>query len=195
MPGLGKGEYAVVKDILSDAEHRMKAALSVLSEDLAGLRTGRASTALVEKLSVDYYDVPTPLFQLAAITIPEPQQIAIRPYDPQTLKIIEKAIQASDLGLTPNNDGVNIRLNLPSLTEERRRELVRVVNKRVEDAKVAVRNVRRSAIDDLREFEREKVISENERDRGMEKVQELTDKYIQDVEDMGKRKEEEVMEV
>ncbi len=173
----------------------MKAALSVLSEDLAGLRTGRASTALVEKLSVDYYDVPTPLFQLAAITIPEPQQIAIRPYDPQTLKIIEKAIQASDLGLTPNNDGVNIRLNLPSLTEERRRELVRVVNKRVEDAKVAVRNVRRSAIDDLREFEREKVISENERDRGMEKVQELTDKYIQDVEDMGKRKEEEVMEV
>lgn len=173
----------------------MKTALSVLSEDLAGLRTGRASTALVEKLSVDYYDVPTPLFQLAAITIPEPQQIAIRPYDPQTLKIIEKAIQASDLGLTPNNDGTNIRLNLPALTEERRRELVRVVNKRVEEAKVAVRNVRRSAIDDLREFEREKVISENERDRGMEKVQELTDKYIEDVEDMGKRKEAEVMEV
>ncbi len=185
----------MIKDVLSDAEHRMKAAVSVLEEDLAGLRTGRASTALVEKLPVDYYDVPTPLYQLASITIPEPQQIAIRPYDPSTLKLIEKAIQASDLGLTPNNDGANIRLNLPPLTEERRRELVRLVHKRVEEAKVAIRNVRRSAIDDLRELEREKMISENERDRAIDKVQELTDKYSENVEEIGKRKEDEIMEV
>ncbi len=185
----------MIKDVLSDAEHRMKAALSVLEEDLAGLRTGRASAALVEKLMVDYYGVPTPLYQLASIAIPEPQQIAIRLYDPHTLKAIERAIQASDLGLTPSNDGINIRLNLPPLTEERRRELVRVVSRRVEEAKVAVRNVRRSAIDDLREFEREKVISENERDRGMDKVQELTDRYIKEVEEVGQRKEAEVMEV
>jgi len=185
----------VIKEVLSDAENRMKSALSVLSEDLAGLRTGRASTALVEKLSVDYYGVPTPLFQVASISIPEPQQIAIRPYDPKTLKMVEKAIMASDLGLNPNNDGTHVRLNLPSLTEERRRELVRVVQKRVEETKVAVRNVRRSAIDDLREMEKEKMISENERDRSLDKVQELTDKFVQEAEDIGKRKEQEVMEV
>jgi ribosome recycling factor len=166
-----------------------------MAEDLAGLRTGRASTGLVEKLPVEYYGTPTPLFQLASISIPEPQQIAIRPYDPKSLKLIEKAILASDLGLTPNNDGTNVRLNLPSLTEERRRELVKMVQKRVEETKVAIRNIRRSAIDDLREMEREKMISENERDRGLEQVQELTDKYVQESDDTGKRKEQEVMEV
>lgn len=185
----------MIKDVLSDADSRMKAALSVMAEDLAGLRTGRASTGLVEKLPVEYYGTPTPLFQLASISIPEPQQIAIRPYDPKSLKLIEKAILASDLGLTPNNDGTNVRLNLPSLTEERRRELVKMVQKRVEETKVAIRNIRRSAIDDLREMEREKMISENERDRGLEQVQELTDKYVQESDDTGKRKEQEVMEV
>jgi ribosome recycling factor len=190
-----RGGGAVIKDVLQDTEHRMKAAVSVLEEDLAGLRTGRASTALVEKLPVDYYGVPTPLFQLASISIPEPQQIAIRPYDPSTLKVVEKAILASDLGLTPSNDGHNVRLNLPPLTEERRHELVRVVHKRLEEAKVAIRNVRRDAINDLREFEREKLISENERDRGMEKVQELTDHYVEKVDEIGERKEQEVMEV
>jgi ribosome recycling factor len=187
--------HAVIKEVLSDAENRMKSALSVLSEDLAGLRTGRASSALVEKLPVEYYGVPTPLFQVASISIPEPQQIAIRPYDPKSLKMVEKAILASDLGLTPNNDGTHVRLNLPALTEERRRELVRIVQKRVEETKVAVRNVRRSAIDDLREMEKEKMISENERDRSLDKVQELTDKYVQEAEDIGKNKEQEVMEV
>ncbi len=185
----------MIKEVLSDAESRMKSALAVLEEDFAGMRTGRASTALVEKLTVDYYDVPTPLYQIAGITVPEAQQIAIRPYDPSTLKTIEKAILTSDLGLNPNNDGTMIRLNLPALTEERRRELVKVVGKRVEEAKIAVRNVRRSAIDDLRDFEKEKMISENERDRGMDKVQELTDKYIKMVDEVGKRKEVEVMEV
>jgi ribosome recycling factor len=185
----------VIKDVLKDAEQRMKSAVTVLAEDLAGIRTGRASTALVEKLLVDYYDTPTPLYQIAGITVPEAQQIAIRPYDPTTLKTIEKAILASDLGLTPNNDGVNIRLNLPALTEERRRELTKVVGKRVEEAKVAIRNVRRSAIDDMREAEREKMVSENERDIGLDKVQDLTDKYIEEIEEIGKAKEQEVMEV
>ncbi len=185
----------VIKEVLSDAESRMKSALGVLQEDLAGLRTGRASPALVEKVHVDYYGVATPLFQLAAISIPEPQQIAIRPYDPKTLKVIEKAILASDLGLTPNNDGTNIRLNLPALTEERRRDLVKIVQKRVEETKVSIRNVRRSAVDDLREMEHEKMISENDRDRALDKVQELTDKYTKEAEDIGKHKEKEVMEV
>lgn len=173
----------------------MKSALTVLDEDLAGLRTGRASAALVEKLTVDYYDVPTPLYQLAGITIPEPQQISIRPYDRNTLKIIEKAILASDLGLTPNNDGQNIRLNLPPLTEERRKDLVKFVSKRVEEAKVAVRNVRRSAIDDLRKLEKNKEISENERDNAIETIDKLTNRYIEEIDAAGKRKEQEVMEV
>jgi ribosome recycling factor len=185
----------VIKDVLQDAEHRMKSALAVLSEDLAGLRTGRASPALVEKLPVDYHGVHVPLFQLAAITIPEPQQIAIRPYDPGTLKVIEKAILASELGLTPNNDGTHVRLNIPSLTEERRRDLLKIVHKRLEESKVAIRNVRRAAVDDLREFEREKIISEDERDRGLEQIDELTERYIKEVDEIGKRKEQEVMEV
>lgn len=173
----------------------MKSALTVLDEDLAGLRTGRASAALVEKLTVDYYDVPTPLYQLAGITIPEPQQISIRPYDRNTLKIIEKAILASALGLTPNNDGINIRLNLPPLTEERRKDLVKFVSRRVEEAKVAVRNVRRAAIDDLRKLEKNKDISENERDSAIETIDKLTNRYIEEIEAAGKHKEQEVMEV
>lgn len=185
----------MIKDVLRDAEGRMRSAVSVLQEDLAGIRTGRASTALVEKITVDYYGVPTPLFQIAGISVPEPQQIAIRPYDQGMLKVVEKAILASDLGLTPNNDGVNIRLNIPALTEERRRELVKLVHKRLEDAKVAVRNVRRDAINDLRDFEKEKMISENERDRGMDDVEDLTRRYVDEIDEIGRRKEQEVMEV
>lgn len=185
----------MVKDILHEAEQRMKASVTVLKEDLGGIRTGRASTGLVEKLTVEYYGSETPLFQLASLSIPEPQQILIRPYDPSTLKAVEKAIQASDLGLTPNNDGTQIRLNIPSLTEERRRDLVKMVSRRLEEAKVALRNIRRDAINDLREFEKEKMISENERDRGMDQVQELIDKYVEAVEEVGKNKEKEVMEV
>ncbi|GAB4572546.1 MAG: ribosome recycling factor [Anaerolineae bacterium] len=185
----------MINDVQRDAEQRMKSALNVLEEDLAGLRTGRASSALVEKIMVDYYDVPTPLYQLAGITVPEPQQISIRPYDRSTLKLIEKAILASDLGLTPNNDGQNIRLNLPPLTEERRKDLVKIVGKRVEDAKVAIRNVRRSAIEELRKLEKNKEISENARDNAIESIEKLTTKYIEEVEAIGKRKENEIMEV
>ncbi len=185
----------MIKDVLKDAEERMRGALGVLEDDLVGMRTGRASTALVEKLPVDYYGTETPLFQLATISVPEAQLIAIRPFDKGSLKTIEKAILASDLGLTPNNDGTIIRLNIPPLTQERRVELQKRVSRRVEEARVAVRNIRRSAIDDLREFEREKLISEDDSKRGQDEVQKLTDSYIERIEEAGKRKEAEIMEV
>jgi ribosome recycling factor len=184
-----------IKDVLNDAEARMKSTLAVLEEDLMGMRTGRASTGLVEKLMVEYYGTATPLYQLATITVPEAQLIAIRPFDKSSLKAIEKAIQASELGLNPNNDGTIIRLNIPALTQERRHELQKIVHRRAEEARVAVRNVRRSAIDDLREFEKEKLISEDESKRGQDETQKLTDKYIHEIDEAGKRKEAEIMEV
>jgi ribosome recycling factor len=173
----------------------MRGAVQALEEDLSGIRTGRASPALVERLLVDYYGNPTPLRQLASIGVPEPRTLLIRPFDASTLGAIERAILASDLGLTPNSDGKNIRLNLPHLTEERRQELVRVVNNRVEEARVAVRNVRRDLIKDLREFENEKMISEDERMRGEEELQKITDRYIEDINAVGERKEKEILEV
>ncbi len=185
----------MLKDVYREAESRMKGAVQALEEDLAGIRTGRASPALVEKLPVEYYGNPTPLIQLASIGVPEPRTLLIRPFDHTTLNAIERAIQASDLGLTPNNDGKTIRLNLPQLTEERRRELVRVVNNRVEEARVAVRNVRRDLIKDLREFENEKMISEDERIRGEDELQKITDKYIEEINSVGERKEKEILEV
>jgi ribosome recycling factor len=188
-------EASMLKEAHIEAEERMKGALSALEEDLAGIRTGRASPALVEKLAVDYYGVPTPLIQLATISVPESRMLMIRPFDGSTLRGIERAIMASDLGLTPNNDGKVIRLNLPPLTEERRHDLVKVVHNRLEEARVAVRNVRRDGIKDLREFEHEKLISEDELEEGEEALQKLTDKYIELVNEVGVRKEKEIMEV
>jgi len=185
----------VIKDILKEAEGRMKGAIQSLESDLAVIRTGRATPALVEKLSVDYYDSPTPLMQLASISIPEPRSILIKPFDPSTVKTIEKAILASDLGLTPNNDGKSIRLNLPPLTEERRRDLVKVVHGRLEEARVAVRNVRRDAQNDMRDFEKEKMISEDELKRGEDDLQKLTDRYVDEINERGVEKEKEIMEV
>ncbi len=185
----------MIKDALRDAEARMKGALHALEEDLAAIRTGRASPALVEKLAVPYYGTPTPLQQLASIAAPEPQMITIRPFDPSSINTIEKAIQSSDLGLTPSNDGKLIRLTIPPLTEERRQDLVKVVSKRLEESKVALRNIRRDALDDMRDFEKEKMISEDEFFRGKEDLQKLTDRYIEDVERTGSRKEQEIMEV
>ncbi len=184
----------MVKDALAEAETRMQGAVRALEEDLAAIRTGRASPALVEKLPVEYYGTPTPLMQLATISAPEPRLLTIRPFDPSTLKAIERAIQASDLGLTPNNDGKLIRLNIPQLTEERRHELVRLVRARTEEARVAVRNVRRDVHKDLRDFEREKVISEDELHRGEDDLQKLTDRYIEEINKLGERKEAEVLE-
>jgi ribosome recycling factor len=185
----------MIKDALRDAEHRMKGAIAALEEELSSIRTGRAHPALVEKLEVEYYGTPTPLQQLATISAPEPQMLTIRPFDPKSLGVIEKAIRTSDLGLNPNNDGKMIRLNLPALTEDRRKELQKLVHKRVEDAKVAVRNIRRDVQDDIRDFEKEKLISEDELERGRSDLQKLTDQYTENVDQVGKRKEHEIMEV
>lgn len=185
----------MIKETVKEAEMRMNSALQVLEDDLGGIRTGRASPALVERLQVEYYGMPTPLMQLATISVPEPRMLLIRPFDGSTLKHIERAILASDLGLTPNNDGKAIRLNIPALTEERRRDLVKLVHHRLEEARVAIRNVRRDLIKDLREFEKEKLISEDELDEAEKELQALTDKEIQRVDAIGERKQKEIMEV
>lgn len=185
----------MIKDTLKEAETRMKGAVQSLEEDLSGIRTGRASPALVERLQVDYYGAPTPLIQLASISVPDPRTLMIRPFDTSSLRSIERSILASELGLTPNNDGKNIRLNLPPLTEERRRDLARFVGGRAEDARVAARNIRRDLIKDLREFEHESLISEDELKRGEEELQKLTDRYILIIDDVAERKQKEIMEV
>lgn len=185
----------MLKEAQIEAEAHMKSAIQALEEDLAGIRTGRASPALVERLHVEYYGIPTPLIQLASISVPEPRSLLIRPFDATSLKAIERAILASDLGLMPNNDGKVIRLNLPPLTEDRRRELVKVVHHRLEEARVAVRNIRRDSIKDLREFEQEKLISKDELDRGEEELQKLTDKYVEVINVVGLNKESDIMEV
>jgi len=185
----------MIKDILKEAETRMHAAIQNLDEDLSGIRTGRATPALVEKVPVDYYGTPTPLIQLASISVPEPRSLLIKPFDPASLKNVERAILASDLGLTPNNDGKQIRLNLPALTEERRRELVKVVHSRLEECRIAVRNVRRDLHNDMRDFEKEKLISEDDLKRGEDELQKITDRNIEEINKHGQRKEQEIMEV
>ena len=185
----------MLKEAYHDAESRMKGAIHTLEEDLASIRTGRANPSLVEKLSIDYYGMPTPLMQLATISVHEARSLLIKPFDPSTLKTIERAIQASDLGLTPNNDGKSIRLNLPALTEERRRELVKLVHHRAEDSRVVLRNIRRDIIKDLREFEEEKLISKDELEQGEEELQKITDRFIEDINAASLRKEKEIMEV
>jgi len=183
----------MINDALQDAEDHMKGAIKALDESLNSVRTGRANPALVEKMVVEYYGQLTPLYQMAQISVPEAMQLMIKPFDKGSIKAIEKAIQNSDLKLTPNSDGIVIRLSLPMLTTERRREMVKIVHQKVEDGKVSVRNIRRSAMDDLKEYEKEKLISEDERADGEDKIQKLTDKYIAQVEQTGKRKEDEVM--
>jgi len=184
-----------VLDLLKEAETRMHSAIQNLVDDLAGIRTGRATPALVEKLPVEYYGAPTPLMQLASISVPEPRSLLIKPFDPGSLKNIERSILASDLGLTPNNDGKQVRLNLPSLTEERRRELVKVVHGRLEDSRIAVRNIRRDLHNDMREFEKEKLISKDDLERGEEELQKVTDRFIEEINKHGQHKEQEIMEV
>lgn len=185
----------MIKETVKDAENRMKSAIQTLEDDLAGIRTGRASPGLIEKLPVDYYGSPTPLLQLASISVPDPRTLLVKPFDPSTLKTIERAIIVSNLGLNPNNDGKTIRLNLPPLTEERRRELMKLVNHRLEEAKVAVRNIRRDIIKDLREFEKEKLISEDDLENAEEELQKLTDHMVADIDSIGHRKEKDIMEV
>jgi ribosome recycling factor len=185
----------MIKDLLHETEDKMKKAIEALDADLRTIRTGRASPALVERVMVDYYGVATPLEQLAIISAPEPQLLTIRPYDPASLKDIERAILASELGLTPNNDGKLIRLVIPRLTQERRVELIKVVHRRLEEARVSIRNIRREAMNDLKDFEKDKLVSEDEADRGRDNLQELTDRYVKKVDESGARKEKEIAEV
>jgi ribosome recycling factor len=188
-------EVQVIKDLLKDADTRMHGAIHALQEDLSAIRTGRANPSLVEKLQVEYYGAPTPLMQLASISVPEARSLMIKPFDPTTLKAIEKAILTSDLGLTPNNDGKLIRLNLPPLNEERRRDLTKHVHARLEDARVALRNIRRDVLKDMKDFENEKLISEDDLQRGEADVQKLMDHFTAEVDKLGHSKEHEIMEV
>jgi ribosome recycling factor len=185
----------MITEVLDELRQRMSKSVEALQDDLLSIRTGRASPALVERLLVEYYGSMTPLNQMASIAVPEPRLLVIRPWDPSALSDIERAILKSDLGLTPMNDGKLIRLSIPRLTEERRRELVRLVSRRVEEARIAVRNLRRDALQDLKEFEKEKMISEDDFFRGKDEVQELTDEFIEKVDEIGKLKEAEVMEI
>ncbi len=185
----------MINDVINETRTKMKSTLAVFEEDLHGIRGGRASTGLVDKLEVDYYGQPTELRQLATITTPEPMQILIRPYDANAAKAIEKAIRDSNIGMAPNIDGSTIRLNMPQLTRERRLELVKVLHKRMEDARISIRNIRRNANDDLREFEKEKMISEDDVKRGETEVQKLTDEFIGKVDDLGKAKEKEITDI
>ncbi|MDF1514804.1 MAG: ribosome recycling factor [Anaerolineae bacterium] len=185
----------MIKDLLEDTEQRMKKTLESLDEDFKTVRTGRAAPALVEGVLVTYYGSPTPLQQLAVISAPEPQMLLIRPYDPSSIRDIEKGILQAELGLNPNNDGRLIRIPIPRLTEERRRDLVKVVKRRVEEAKVALRNIRRDALEEMREFENEKLISEDDRIRGQDELQQLTDKHVEMVDEAGEHKEKDIMEI
>ena len=185
----------MIDGILNDAEHRMQSAVSALDRDLDTVRTGRARPALVETLKVDYYGTPTPLNQMAAINAPEPRLITIQPWDKTQLGTIEKAIQKSDLGLTPTNDGNIIRLVVPPLTEDRRKELVKIVHKKVEDARVAVRNVRRDSLDQLRKAQHDKKITDDDERGAQERLQKITDKHVAEVDRHGQAKEQELLEV
>ena len=179
----------------ASTESRMSRAVEAMERDFQGIRTGRASTAIVDRIQVEYYGTLTPLNQLAGISVPEAHQLVIQPWDRSVLGAIEKAILKSDVGLTPNVDGTVVRLNIPPLTEERRRDLVRVVHKRMEDAKVEIRNQRREAADDFKRRERDGDLGADEARRELESLQKLTDRWIDEVDRVGKHKEQEVLEV
>ncbi len=179
----------------NELKEKNKKTISIMQRELSTLRAGRASTALVDNLEVDYYGVPTPLNQLAGINVPEPRLLVIQPYDKNSIKDVEKSILKSDLGLTPNNDGNVIRLSIPQLTEERRKELVKVVRKKGEECKVAIRNMRREANDKVKSMEKSGEVSENMRILSQEKIQEITDEMVKDVDKIISAKEEEIMEV
>ena len=185
----------MIDDVKADAENKMKKSIEAFKRELNSIRTGRASATLLEPLKIEYYGTPTPLQQIAAVSVPEARLLMIKPYDQSTLSAIEKAILKSDLGLTPMNDGKVIRLPIPALNEERRRDLTKMVRKHAEETHVAVRNIRRDALKDLEEMEKEKMISEDQHFKGKDLLQEVTDKYITQVDQIAKTKEAEIMEV
>lgn len=190
-----RDEEATADNVLSDADSRMVKAVEFLSRDVSTLRTGRATTSLVEGVMVDYYGTPTPLNQLATITVPEARLIVVQPYDRQAMQSIEKGLQRSDTGLNPSSDGTVIRLAVPPLTQERRREIVRVLKRKVEDSKVAVRNVRRDALERLRSMEKDKSLSQDENRRAQDRLQKATDAHIGELDKVSSAKEAEIMQV
>jgi len=185
----------MVKDTLAQAETKMKKSVDALRHHLGAIRTGRASPALVEHIHVEYYGSEMPLNQLANVSVPEPRMLVIQPWDQGAIKAIEKAIQHSELGINPTNDGRIIRLGIPPLTEQRRRDLTKLVKKEVEESKIALRNLRRDAQNDLKKLETDKHISSDELKRAQERLQELTDRYTREMDQVGAAKEAEVMEV
>jgi len=180
---------------LKEADHKMEQALAHLREDLSSVRTGRASGSVLSRITVEYYGAPVPLNQLASVNVPEPRLLVVQPFDKNSISQIEKAIQQSDLGITPSNDGQVIRLAFPPLTEERRKDLVKQVHHRAEEGRVAVRNVRRHAKDDMEKLEREHSISEDELTRGEKELQKLTDRHVASIDEVQRHKESELMEV
>jgi ribosome recycling factor len=184
-----------VQSSLADGTDKMQKAVAHLKEDLASIRTGRAAPALLNRISVEYYGTPVPLNQLASISVPEPRLLMITPFDKNAMSLIEKAIQSSDIGVTPSNDGNVIRLAFPPLTEERRKELVKTVHHRAEEGRVAVRNVRRHAKEELERLERESTISEDDLKRAEKELQKLTDQYVAEIDEIQRHKEQELMEV
>jgi ribosome recycling factor len=182
-------------EVLANTERKMGRAIEAMERDFQGIRTGRASTSLVERITVDYYGTQTPLNQLAGISVPEAHQIVIQPWDRGVLSAIEKAIQKSDIGLVPNVDGTVVRLNIPPLTEERRRDIVKVVHKRMEEARVEIRNLRREAADALKKEEREGELGADAAHRELEALQRVTDHHIGEIDRVGAHKEHEVLEV
>ncbi len=185
----------MIKEILKKQEERMQKSLDSLKKEFASLRAGRATPALLDKVMVDYYGTPTPVNQVAKVTIPEPRMIVIQPWEKTVLHDIEKAIMKSDLGLNPNSDGTAIRLAIPQLTQERRQEIVKTVNKKAEEAKVALRNIRRDGNDAVKKLEKSKEVPEDDAKKGQESMQKLVDKYIKLVDAARAAKEKEVMEV
>jgi len=185
----------MIKDILDSAEERMLKAERILNGEYASLRAGRATPALLDKIMVDYYGTPTPVNQTATISCPEPRLILIQPWDKKNLGAIEKAILKSDIGITPANDGQVIRLNIPQLTEERRKEMVRQCSKKAEEFRVTMRNIRRDINDEIKAMEKAKECSEDEAKKGLDDAQKLTDKYIKRIDELFAVKEKEIMEV
>lgn len=184
-----------MKTVLDDGKKRMAGAIGALDKEFGKLRTGRATTALVDSIQVDYYGTPTPISQLSSVSVPDSKTITIQPWDKGAFGAVEKAIQTSDLGLNPVNDGKIIRISIPPLTEERRKELVRVAKKYTEDAKIAIRNVRRDMNDALKKMEKDKDISEDDLRRGEGDVQKMTDEYVKKADEVLAAKEKEILEI
>ncbi len=185
----------MISDVIADAKARMQKAIEVIRHEFAALRTGRASPVLLEQIRVDYYGVPTPITQVATVTVPEPRLLVIAPWDKKMVKDVEKAILKSELGLVPSSDGVHVRVPIPPLTEERRKDLVKIARKHAEEGRVAIRNVRREAKEMIEELEEDGDISEDDAKRGLDELQKLTDKFIAEVDALLAAKDKEIMEV